>query len=315
MEIEFIKLKKYLDESKLKPTSIKNYISSYNTLQDVFKNDNNYLLNPIKTIEILNKEYTSNKTLVSKYNIILLLLSLVHASHKEYNNYKDLYKAEYTRIKQEINEVQEKQEPTEKQLERQISIEQNKQILDTLKKSVKPIKTIADLIPLRNLVIYTYLDEQQGRGDFINSNYVYEIPTNTDHNYIYLDKINKKAYYIQNHHKTDKTLKQKTFELKNILYRLFVRLFNAYKKLKFKNNYAFYQDNGTTKMNTDNLSKLYKKIGDDIVNIPLSIQIMRTQKTSNDIEVFLPIVERANKQGHNLNTVTKNYMKKGLKKL
>ena len=42
---------------------------------------------------------------------------------------------------------------------------------------------------------------------------------------------------------------------------------------------------------------------------------MRTQKTSNDIEVFLPIVERANKQGHNMNTVTKHYMKKGLKKL
>ena len=315
MEIEFIKFKKYLEERKVKPTTIKNYISTYNTLQDLFKNDNNYLLNPEKTIETLNKEYTNNKTLVSRYNIILLLLSLVHESNEKYKEYKYLYQTEYTRIKQAINEVQEKQEPTEKQLERQISTEQNKQILDTLKKSVKPVKTIEDLIPLRNLLIYTYLDKQQGRGDFINSYYVYEIPTNTDHNYIYIDKINKKAYYIQNHHKTDKSLKQKMFELDNTLYRLFVRLFNAYKKLKLKNQYAFYQDNGTNQMNTDNLSKLYKKIGDDILNIPLSIQIMRTQKTSNDIEVFLPIVERANKQGHNMNTVTKHYMKKGLKKL
>jgi len=315
MEIEFIKLKKHLEESKLKPTSIKNYISTYNTLQDLFKNDNNYLLNPEKTIKTLNKEYTNNKTLVAKYNIILLLLTLVHETHEKYKEYKDLYQTEYSRIKQLINEVQDKQEPTKKQLERQITTDQNKQILDTLKKTVKPIKSIADLIPLRNLLIYTYLDEQQGRGDFINSYYVYEIPSNTDHNYIYLDKINKKAYYIQNHHKTDKSIAQQTFTLNTILYKLFTRLFNAYKKLKFKNQYAFYQDNGITQMNTDNLSKLYKKIGDDILNIPLSIQIMRTQKTSNDIEVFLPIVERANKQGHNMNTVTKNYMKKGLKKL
>jgi hypothetical protein len=315
MEIEFIKFKKNLEESKLKPTSIKNYISSYNTLQDLFKNDNNYLLNPDKTIKTLNKEYTNNKTLVSKYNIILLLLKLVHESHEKYKEYKDLYQTEYTRIKDEIKEVQEKQEPTEKQLERQISTEQNKKILDTLKKAVKPIKTITDLIPLRNLTIYKYLDEQQGRGDFINSYYVYETPKNTDHNYIYLDKINKKAYYIQNHHKTDKSLAQQTFTLNTILYKLFTRLFNAYKKLKLKNQYAFYQDNGINQMNTDNLSKIYKKIGDSILNIPLSIQIMRTQKTSNDIEVFLPIVEKAHKQGHNMNTVTKHYMKKGLKKL
>lgn len=314
MEIEFIKFKKHLDESKLKPTSIKNYISTYNTLQDLFKNDNNYLIKPENTIKTLNKEYTNNKTLVSKYNIILLLLLLVHESHEKYKEYKDLYQSEYTRIKQEINEVQEKQEPTQKQLERQISREQNKQILDTLKKAVKPIKTITDLIPLRNLTIYSYLDKQQGRGDFINSYYVYETPTNTDHNYIYLDKIEKIAYYYQNHHKTDKSLKQKMFELDNILYRLFTRLFNAYKKLKLKNQYAFYQDNGTNQMNTDNLSKIYKKIG-DIVNIPLSIQIMRTQKTSNDIDALQPILERANKQGHNMNTVTKHYMKKGLKKL
>ena len=68
-------------------------------------------------------------------------------------------------------------------------------------------------------------------------------------------------------------------------------------------------------MNTDNLSKLYKKIGDYTIQAPLSIQVMRTQKSSNDIEKLIPLMETARKQGHNLNTTTKHYLKKGLKKL
>ena len=315
MNTVYIKFKDYLTNSNLKPTTIKNYMSTYNTLDDLFKNDSDYLTKPLKTIEKLKKEYTNNKTLVAKFNIIILLLQLNHESHKQYNHYKQLYQIEYKRIKDTIKEVQEKQEPTEKQLERQISTEQNKQIIDILKKAVKPIKTIEDLIPLRNLIIYLYQDKQQGRGDYITSYFTYEIPDNTLYNYFYLDKVNKIAYYYQNHHKIDRSIVQQKFTLDNTLYRLFTRLFNAYKKLKFKNQYAFYQDNGKIQMNTDNLSKLYKKIGSNILDIPLSIQIMRVQKTSNDINRLKPVVEKARKQGHTLNTVAKHYMKTGLKKL
>jgi len=315
MNTVYIKFKDYLTNSDLKPTTIKNYMSTYNTLDDLFKNDSDYLTKPLKTIEKLKKEYTNNKTLVAKFNIIILLLSLNHSSHKQYNHYKQLYQIEYTRIKDTIKEVQEKQEPTEKQLERQISTEQNKQIIDILKKAVKPIKTIEDLIPLRNLIIYLYQDKQQGRGDYITSHFTYEIPDNTLYNYFYLDKINKIAYYYQNHHKTDRKLAQQKFTLDNTLYRLFTRLFNAYKKLKFKNQYAFYQDNGNTQMNTDNLSKLYKRLGENTINAPLSIQVMRTQKSSNDIEKLIPLMETARKQEHNLNTSTFHYLKKVLKKL
>ena len=309
------KFYKYLKNSDLKPNTIKKYISVYNTLEDLFKNDSEFLINPEQTIKTLLKEYTNNKTLVAKFNIILLLLKLYYETNENYESIKAKYIVEYTRIKDTIKEVQEKQEPTEKQLERQISTEQNKQIIEILKKAVRPIKTIEDLIPLRNLIIYLYQDKQQGRGDYITSHFIYEMPDNTLYNYFYLDKVAKVAYYIQNHHKTDRKLAQQKFILDNTLYRLLTRLFNAYKKLKFKNQYAFYQDNGNIQMNTDNLSKLYKKIGDYTIHAPLSIQVMRTQKSSNDIETLTPLMEKARKQGHNLNTTTKHYLKKGLKKL
>ena len=41
----------------------------------------------------------------------------------------------------------------------------------------------------------------------------------------------------------------------------------------------------------------------------------KNKNRENDIEKLIPLMETARKQGHNLNTTTKHYLKKGLKKL
>lgn len=315
-------LQKYLEEKekekKISKNTAKNYISSFNTLQTLFKTDNlKYIKNPDETIKVIEKEYTNNQTIQAKINIILLLIKLFYKGIKQYDEYYEIYDDYINKIRGNIITEYNKHEPTLMQVERALTKEENDKIITTLLNNVKySIKTVDDLLALRNYLIYMILETMPIRGDFANSVFILENINNKyeeNINYFVLDKQEKKVIYLQQNYKTKKKNGTRARLIDSNLYRFFVKLYNYYNnKLKIKEKHIFYQNDCITALNADNLSKIYKNIGISIINKPLSLQVNRVQNASEDGGIIEYLNEKAEAQNHSLNTHVKIYYKKNM---
>ena len=315
--------KQYLDKQeenkKITKNTAKNYYSNFNALQTLFKTDNiKFIKKPLETIKEIEKTYTNNQTIQAKINIILLLITLYYPNLKEYEDYYKIYEDYINKIRGSIIEEYNKHEPNEKQIVKCVSKEENEKIITTLHNNVKhSIKTKENLIALRDYLVYMILEILPLRGDFCKalfvldtSNNVYNINTN----YFILNKTNKIVKYLQQDYKTVKKYGVKTHTINNeLMYKYFVKLYNYYNnKLKIKDKHIFYQTDMITALNENDLSKLYKSIGEKIIQKSISIQINRIQNCSSDGDLIEYLYDKAQAQNHSLGTHTQIYYKKNL---
>ena len=309
------------EKKEIKQSTLISYIAALRTLLKLFNNNLDFLKNPEDSIKIIEEKYKGNiNTISNKISIIILLFQLFYPTNEEYKSYYKTFVSYRDKLKDEREEKYKLHEPTVKQVLKSISKEENEFIKTTLLSRVKrSIKDKNDVINLRNFLIYMFLDYMNSRCDFITSRFAIAKPKNTYDpkiNYIVLNKCEGTIQYIQNDYKTSDKYKQQIHDINNGTYKYFVKLLNAYKKLGVYNGYAFLQEDMSKNMNENNLSKLYSKIGEDVLKKPISIQVMRVQGASDeeDIKAYEKISAKAKRQGHSMTTHTNVYMKKNINK-
>jgi hypothetical protein len=299
-------IKEYLDTQDMTINTKKGYISGFNSLQKLFNTTNiDYIKTPDTTIKKIEEAYPKENVMSTKINTILLLFKIFYLDDKEYEKYKKKFLKYRKTIIASIKEDYAKHEATEKQKEKAITEEQNEKIMQVLKDRIKhATKSSMDIINIRNYIIYSFINILHTRGDFITSKLVKFKPKfeyDPEYNYIVIYK-DKTIKYVQNNYKTKDTYGQKTHLITGDLYKWFLKLYNAYRKLELDTDYAFYQDNMITPMNPKNLSYLYSKIGLDVTGHKISLQVARVQNASEDYDIFEAVREKAEKQGHSMDT-------------
>ena len=317
--LEYITNKRTKTGDKLTDNTIKSYSNQYNTLLKTFKTDKvNFVNNPDNVFKVLEKEFTNIGTLKLKINVVILILDVFYSDNKNYTENKKIYTDYLTNIWNLIKEQEEKAEPTQKQLDRSLTKEENELIISTLLKKVKySIKTPEDLEVLKKTIIYLIYNSHKMRGDLGVSRFI----LNTDKefnnmvdntNYIVIDKVKKEVYYYQVNYKTKNTYKDNKIKLNDEIYKYIVKLFNYYNKLKIKKKWFLYQKDLKTPFNQDNFSKFYSNIGKSTIGKITSLQINRTQDASENINEIEIIKNKSKNQNHSLNTHINTYAKKGL---
>ena len=316
--LEYITNKKTKKGDKLTDNTIKSYNNQYNTLFKTFRTDKpNFVNNPEHVFKVLEKEFSNIGTLKLKINVVILILDVFYSDSKKYTENKKIYTEYLTNIWNLIKEQEATAEPTQKQLTRSLTKEENDLIISTLLKKVKySIKTPEDLEILKQLIVYLIYDKFKLRGDLGVSRLILKIDKEfnnmTDNtNYIVIDKDKKEVYYYQVNYKTKNTYKDNKIKLNDEIYKYIVKLFNYYTKLKIKKKWFLYQKDLIKPMNQDNFSKFYLNIGKIIGKIT-SLQINRTQDASENINEIEIIKSKSKNQNHSINTHINTYAKKGL---
>jgi len=318
--LEYITNKRTKNGDKLTDNTIKSYNNQYNTLFKTFKTDKtNFVNNPENVFKVLEKEFSNIGTLKLKINVVILILDVFYSDSKKYTENKKIYTEYLTNIWNLIKEQEATAEPTEKQVNRSLTKEENELIISTLLKKVKySIKTPEDLEILKQLIVYLIYDKFKLRGDLGVSRLILKTDKefnnmNDNTNYIVIDKDKKEVYYYQVNYKTKNAYKENKITLNNEIYKYIVKLFNYYNKLKIKKKWFLYQkDLKTLKpFNQDNFSKFYLNIGKIIGKIT-SLQINRTQDASENINEIEIIKSKSKNQNHSINTHINTYAKKGL---
>lgn len=306
-----------LTKKGVSPNTVKNYKSQFNSLLELFNypNDLNFLSTPDKNIKLIDKTFPNPNTKASKINIIMVIIKNFYSGDKKWEEIYKIYEVYRDKIKNEL--ISKQGEISEKQQEKMITPEQTTIIKEFLKSKIKKqFKIKQDILPLRNYILFTLLDDLKTRGDIVNSKLILDSKKFTNdikYNFILINKSKKSLKYIQNVYKTSKTYDTQYFTITNELYPFFIKLFNAYKKFDITQEWAFYQDNLQEKLNENNLSKLYSSFGETI-NKQLSIQVNRIADASapEDKETILRIKDKAKKQGHSIQMHLDRYFKKDL---
>jgi len=306
-----------LTKKGVSPNTVKNYKSQFNSLLDLFNfPDNlNFLTTPEKNIKLIDESYTNPNTKASKINIIMVIIKNFYSGDKKWEDIYKIYEVYRDKIKNEL--ISKQGDISEKQKEKMITPEQTSIIKEFLKSKIKKqFKIKQDIIPLRNYILFTLLNDLKTRGDIVNSKIVLDSKKFTNdikYNFIIINKSKKTLKYIQNVYKTSKTYDTQEFTITNELYPFFIKLYNAYKKFDITQEWAFYQDNLQEKLNENNLSKIYSSFGESI-NKQLSIQVNRIADASapEDRDSILRIKEKAKKQGHSIQMHLDRYFKKDL---
>ena len=319
--LEYITNKRTKKGDKLTDNTIKSYNNQYNTLFKTFRTDKpNFVNNPENVFKVLEKEFSNIGTLKLKINIVILILDVFFTDNKNYTENKKIYTEYLTNIWNLIKEQEATAEPTEKQVERSLTKEENDLIISTLLKKVKySIKTPEDLEILKQLIVYLIYDKFKLRGDLGVSRLILKTDKEFNNmvnntNYIVIDKDKKEVYYYQVNYKTKNTYKDNKIKLNDEIYKYIVKLFNYYNKLKIKKKWFLYQKDLIKPMNQDNFSKFYLNIGKSTIGKITSLQINRIQDSSEDIEAIEIIKSKSKNQNHSINTHINTYAKKGLPK-
>jgi len=200
--LEYITNKKTKKGDKLTDNTIKSYNNQYNTLFKSFKTDKpNFVNNPENVFKVLEKEFSNIGTLKLKINVVLIILEVFFTDNKNYTENKKIYTEYLTNIWNLIKEQEATAEPTQKQVERSLTKEENQTIISTLLKKVKySIKTPEDLEILKQLIVYLIYDTHKLRGDLGVSRFILntdkEFNNMTDNtNYIVINKVKREVYY------------------------------------------------------------------------------------------------------------------------
>jgi len=317
--LEYITNKRTKKGDKLTDNTIKSYNNQYNTLFKTFRTDKpNFVNNPENVFKVLEKEFSNIGTLKLKINVVILILDVFYSDSKNYTENKKIYTDYLTNIWNLIKEQEATAEPTQKQVERSLTKEENDLIISTLLKKVKySIKTPEDLEILKQLIVYLIYDTHKLRGDLGVSRLILKTDKEFNNmvnntNYIVIDKDKKEVYYYQVNYKTKSAYKDNKITLNNEIYKYILKLFNYYTKMKIKKKWFLYQKDLIKPMNQDNFSKFYLNIGLSTIGKITSLQINRTQDASEDIEAIETIKNKSINQNHSMNTHIKTYAKKGL---
>ena len=314
------KFEEELIKEKLKPKTIKNYISDLNTVLDIFEYTINFLKTPEETINILKENYPNVKTLATKINIIIMLLKLNYKDDEELQKCNKEYVIFRNQLKNENEEYYKQQIANPKQIEQAITQEEIEKIKNVLLSRIKhSTKNRINIINIRNYLFFTFLTFLRSRTDFIKSKLVIAKQKNIydeKTNYIVLNRSDLSIKYLQNDYKVAKFNGPQDHDIKNDTYRYFIKLFNAYKKLGVLGEYAFYQNDLSKPMNSDNASKLFHEIGMDILGKSITIQSLRISYASEpeDIEAIERINKKSKQMGHNPQTHIDVYMKTNMNK-
>ena len=315
---DFIKTKKHKG-NPISEQSIKIYNSQFNSLLKSFKIEKtNFVNNPENVLKVLEKEFSNINTLKLKINIVLMVLECFYSDNKNYDKYKDIYNEYLTNILTRIKDQEQSHIPTQKQIDKAISKEENDLIIKTLKMNVKhSIKSNEDLEFLKQYIVYMIFENHAMRADIATSKFILSKDINKmvdNTNYIVVDKEKQEFYYYQVNYKTKNTYGNNKITLSKDLYKYIVKLFNYYNnKLKIKDKYFLYQKDNITAFNTNNFSKFYSNIGIQLLNKNISIQINRIQNCSEDSEAIDRLEEKCKQQNHSMNVHTTTYYKRGLK--
>jgi hypothetical protein len=315
---DFIKTKKHKGNT-ISEQSIKIYNSQFNSLLKSFKTDKpNFVNNPDRVLQVLKTEFSNENTIKLKLNIVLMILECFFSDNKNNDKNVKIYNDYLTNILILIKEQEQSHIPSQTQIDKAISKEENDLIIKTLKKNVKhSIQDNEDLEDLKQYIVYMILENHAMRADIATSKFILSKDINKINekiNNVVIDKENKEVYYYQVDYKTKKTYGENKIKISNDLYKYVVKLYNYYNnKLKIKDKYFLYQKDNTTPFNTNNLSKFYSNIGLEILKKNISIQINRIQNCSEDSEHIDILEEKAKQQNHSMNIHTTTYYKRGLK--
>jgi len=315
---DFIKTKKHKGNT-ISEQSIKIYNSQFNSLLKSFKTDKpNFVNNPDRVLQVLKTEFSNENTIKLKLNIVLMILECFFSDNKNNDKNVKIYNDYLTNILILIKEQEQSHIPSQTQIDKAISKEENDLIIKTLKKNVKhSIQDNEDLEDLKQYIVYMILENHAMRADIATSKFILSKDINKINekiNNVVIDKENKEVYYYQVDYKTKKTYGENKIKISNDLYKYVVKLYNYYNnKLKIKDKYFLYQKDNTTPFNTNNLSKFYSNIGLEILKKNISIQINRIQNCSEDGEHIDILEEKAKQQNHSMNIHTTTYYKRGLK--
>jgi len=319
--IEYITNKRTKKGDKLTENTIKSYINQYNSLLKSFKTDKvNFVNNPDNVFKVLEKEFSNIGTLKLKINVVILILDVFYSDNKNYTQNKKIYTDYLTNIWNLIKEQEATAEPTQKQVDRSLTKEENDLIISTLLKKVKySIKTPEDLEVLKQTIIYLIYNKYTLRGDLGVSRFILKTDKEFNNmadntNYIVIDKDKKEVYYYQVNYKTKNTYKENKIKLNDNIYKYIIKLFNYYTKMKIKKKWFLYQKDLQTPFNANNFTKFYQNIGLSTIGKPTFIQINRTQHASEDIEAIETLKNKSKIQNHSINTHIRTYAKKGLPK-
>ena len=128
--LEYITNKKTKKGDKLTDNTIKSYTNNYNTLLKTFKTDKpNFVNNPENVFKVLEKEFSNIGTLKLKINVVLIILEVFFTDNKNYTENKKIYTEYLTNIWNLIKEQEATAEPTQKQVERSLTKEEDQTII------------------------------------------------------------------------------------------------------------------------------------------------------------------------------------------
>ena len=300
--------------------TIKSYTSNISKALDLIDstNLNDLYLKYNEIIKEVKKEYSEIGTQKCKYSscvvyIKTLLTDEENETNNKINEARKKYNEEIDIIKKKTIKILAKFEKTEHEASGWVTDEEKLTIAShLLNKIPNEIKTLKDLILLRNYVVFKFYCDLASRCECSLSKFLYDNEfedlnlLNTSYNYIILHKTEKTIRYIVNQHKNANRNGPYTVFLAETLYDLFDR----YKKEldKFKIIWFLPKDSGVENMSYTNLSQLYLSFG-NIINKKICIRVNRKIATSKVVNIA-DIQEESRRQGHSFSQAIFTYSKK-----
>jgi len=300
--------------------TIKSYTSNISKALDLIDstNLNDLYLKYNEIIKEVKKEYSEIGTQKCKYSscvvyIKTLLTDEENETNNKINEARKKYNEEIDIIKKKTTKILAKFEKTEHEESGWVTDEEKLTIANhLLNKIPNEIKTLKDLILLRNYVVFKFYCDLASRCECSLSKFLYDDEfedlnlLNTSYNYIILHKTEKTIRYIVNQHKNANRKGHYTVFLAENLYDLFDR----YKKEldKFKIIWFLPKDMGKGNMSYASLSQLYLSFG-NIINKKICIRVNRKIATSKVVNIA-KIEEESRRQGHSFSQAIFTYSKK-----
>jgi hypothetical protein len=310
MNLDEIKKRFETKRSDLSSYSINIYMSCIKKLLELMKEDNIsiFLTNPDEVIKTLEKHYDNNNSKKTKIGAILSYMNLLKKT-KALENIKSKYLTKVEEYNNSIKNKLQTHEKTEKEMESIPTKEDYEKLENNLFKQLpNKYNDINDYFKIRDYVIFKLYKALPSRLDFADTKLVFNNDNmeNEDCNYLVLNKKDKTIKYHMNNYKTSKVYGKKILNIDSNLYNLLVE----YKKVlnKFSNsNYLFLNQIGKN-MTRNNLSKLYKKIGQQNIGKNITVSGNR-HKAVSDLIPIEKMKELSDRMGHDITEAVNVYSK------
>lgn len=265
-------------KGKLSSNSIKSYVSKLNRLSILCKNksftDDNFLMSPQNVINKIN-----SSTLKSKKDYISAIckyLSSKNVDKKILEKYRDAMND----FKADTENIRNKNQASEKNVEKSISMENIKKLIGKFK-----INDEMDLMDL--LIVLFYFGNTDNfipRNDlphfkFVNASYINRKNHNKIYNYITLDRNKNPLNIIMNNYKTAPTYGTQKFEISNELKHILTLYIKRMKKQS--GDYIFLMRDGMTPYTNTGFSYVIERAMKNVLGSPINVDLARQIVATN----------------------------------